>query len=46
MQRYIPISDVVTGYQQAFWSLMVNVLRTRINDPNVVNFGDVTEHSL
>ena len=41
-----PISDVVTAKQQAVWSIMADITKIRINDVNVVNFGNMIEHTL
>ena len=43
---YRPVSDFVTLQQQAAWSIMADVPRIRVNDPNLLNFGSVIEHTL
>ena len=38
---YRPVSDVVTSYQQAVWSIMADVPRIGIKNPDVFYFGSM-----
>ena len=40
---YQRISDVITTWQQSVWSIMAGIIKIRVNNTNVGNFGKKIE---